>query len=70
MFSKRYWKDSLERIVSSFAGAFLASWSLTHNWQLIGGFTGVIVLYTTLKCLAASAVGDADSASVLKLEES
>ena len=64
--NRRFARGVLERTVSSSAGAALAAWPLTQDWRLITSFSGLMAVYTVLKCVAAYRVGDKGSPSLLK----
>jgi Putative lactococcus lactis phage r1t holin len=64
--TRRFLRGLFERTASSSAGAALSAWAITTNWREIAAFSGLMAVYTVLKCFAASEVGDKDSPSLLK----
>ncbi|HEU5475706.1 MAG TPA: holin [Actinophytocola sp.] len=72
MFTRAFWADLGERVVSSFAGGVLAAlggdavnaWEV--DWKTALGFGAGAALVSLVKGLAARRVGDAESASLLK----
>lgn len=71
MWTKTYWRDLVERVISSAAGGGLAAlgggavdlW--TVDLRLVTGMAGGAALVSALKCLTAAAVGDPASAALL-----
>jgi len=74
MFTRAFWKDTAERVVSSAAGGALTAMGLgTLNvlhvdWQVIAGSAAGTGLVSLLKALVASAVNDPKSASLVGLD--
>lgn len=70
IFSKVFWKDTAERVLSSAVqGAitgFVLDQGVGQDWVNIGNVAGGMAVLTLLKCLAASQIGDPDSASLVK----
>lgn len=69
IFSRDFYKDMLERVVSTAAQAALATLVTTAaiqevDWALVGGITASAALASALKCLVASFKGDSDTASL------
>jgi uncharacterized membrane protein YfcA len=78
MFSAIFWRDTAERVVASFAGALLTALGgppvvnalfpalnvLTVDWKTGLGLAGGAALVSLLKALAASQIGDPQSASL------
>ena len=73
MFTRKFWKDTLERVVSSAVQGALVGWVgtdvLGQDWNLILGSAGGMAVLTLLKCVAASRMGETDSASLLPADE-
>lgn len=70
IFSRTFYKDLLERVISTAAQAALATLVTTAaiqevDWALVGGITASAALTSALKCVAASFKGDADTASLV-----
>lgn len=69
MFTKNFWKDLAERAVSTAAqsalGAIGAGELFHLDWKVVAGTVAGATLLSVLKCLAATRVGAADSASLL-----
>lgn len=74
MFSIPYLKDLAERVLASFAGGILAVLgadmfdALHADWKAALGVGLGAAVVSLLKGFAAKAVGDPDSASLVKLE--
>ncbi|MGB2791278.1 MAG: holin [Candidatus Moraniibacteriota bacterium] len=70
IFSKVFWKDTAERVLSSAVqGAitgFVLDQGVGQDWVNIGNVAGGMAVLTLLKCLAVSQIGDPDSASLVK----
>lgn len=66
MFTKKFWMDLSERVISSAAGGALAILLATgsHDWKTVAMGAGVAALVSLLKGLVASQVGRNDSASL------
>jgi hypothetical protein len=71
MFTKAFWRDLGERVVSTFAQATLGllptSWlpGVTIPWWAAFAAGGFAAGLSALKCLAATRSGDSTSASLL-----
>jgi hypothetical protein len=65
-YGRRFFRGMFERSTSSAAVGALSAWTLSQDWRLICSFSGLMAVYTALKCVAASEVGDKDSPSILK----
>lgn len=71
MWSKIYWQDLAERVLTSFAGALVVLWGagglnlLAVNWKLDLSLAGGAALVSLVKGLAAKTIGDPASASLL-----
>lgn len=71
MFSAAFWRDTAERVISSFVGALAAFlggdvldlWAV--NWPSALGVAGGAALVSLIKALLASRVGDPQSAALL-----
>ena len=72
MFTKAFWKDLAERVVSTFAGGVLSVFGLDAlnildaDWKAAFGFGIGAAVLSLLKCLAARKVGDTESAALNK----
>lgn len=71
MYTKQFWKDTTERVVSTAAQAMIASIGTTAffgdmHWKIVLGTTGIAALVSLLKCLVAGSKGDPDSASLVE----
>jgi hypothetical protein len=67
-----FWRDVSERVIASFAGSLLTSFPvvqyfdpLTVGWKIPLGVALGSSLFSLLKALAASGVGDPQSASLV-----
>lgn len=72
MWSKAFWLDTAERVVTSMAeaavGCLIAFTCIQDaNIPLTAGVAGLAGLVTLLKAIAARRVGDPDSAALLPL---
>lgn len=73
MFTRSFWKDTVERVVSSAAGGVLTAlgmdWVdvLNADWEILVGAGVGTGLVSLLKALVASKVNDPDSASLVDL---
>lgn len=70
IFSRTFYKDLLERVISTAAQAALATLVTTAaiqevDWALVGGVTASAALASALKCVAASFKGGPDTASLV-----
>lgn len=71
MFSKLFWKDSLERAVKTFAQVLLALFAgnqvdiVNVDWGQAFSVAGTAVLVSFLTSIVSSKVGDSDSASLV-----
>jgi hypothetical protein len=74
MWTVTYWKDLGERVVASFAGGVLGSWLIVDetlnllevDWGVSLGFGLGAAAVSLLKGLAAKALGNPESASLVK----
>ena len=72
MWSKKFWRDAVERAVSTAAqsallvlgGGALPGSVINANWQNVGGVAAGGAMLTLLKAIAASNVGTKGSASL------
>ena len=73
MFTRKFWQDTLERVLSSAGQGALVGWVgtdvLDQDWRLILGSAGGMAALTLLKCVAAFRVGETDSASFFPADE-
>lgn len=73
MYTKKFWKDASERMVSSAANAVLLAVGanqvnvLDLDAMILLGFAGGGALISFLKALAAAHTGDPESASLVDL---
>lgn len=71
MFTKKFWKDTTERVVSSFAFAVLAVVGadgvniVEIDWPGTLGIASAAALASLLKAFVASQIGDKESASTV-----
>lgn len=70
MFTKAFWLDLAERVISTFAQSLLGAFTadglgLNLTWRGSLAVAGLASLASLLKCLAALKVGAPDSASLL-----
>lgn len=65
MWSFKFFRDAAERIISTAAQALLATMVTSVPWGTKLTIAGLAALASLLKALAASTVGDHDSASLL-----
>jgi hypothetical protein len=71
IFTRSFWKDTLERVIATFAQALLSALPASYvpgvTLPLRGALAvaGGAAALSLLKCLAASRVGDSDSAALL-----
>lgn len=67
----RFWKDTLERAVSTGVQAGLAAIPMSTmlvqevRWDAVGGTAGLAALYCVAKAIIASRVGRSDTASLV-----
>ncbi len=73
MFKIVFWKQAAERAAKSAAQALLGLWvgdtafnAWNADWTLAGGVAAGAVVLSVLTSLASTAVGDRDSASLVK----
>ncbi|WP_313546383.1 holin [Corynebacterium sp.] len=73
MLSKTFLKDAAERAIGTFAQSLLATfgvgtpiWGL--DWETSLGISATAALISVLKSVAASTVGNPESASLVKVE--
>lgn len=73
MFTRSFWKDMVERVVSSAAGGALTALGLDFvnildaDWKVIAGSAAGTGLISLLKALAAHQLNDPNSASLVDL---
>jgi r1t holin len=70
MWTKKFWLDTAERVISTAAQSAAASIGTTAliqgvDWRVVGGTTAVAALLSLLKALYASRKGDGTSASLV-----
>lgn len=66
MFTGKFWRDAAERIVASFAGSYVASAAVFGgilDYKALEIAAGAAI-FSLFKSLAASQIGDKDSASL------
>lgn len=67
MFSKKFWRDALERAISTAAqasaGAIAAGSVFDLDWRVAGGTAITATVLSVIKSLIASQVGAPESAS-------
>jgi hypothetical protein len=71
MYTKQFWKDTLERVISTAAQCALGAIGTTAflggvNWTFVLGTAGGGALMSLLKCLVAAQKGDPTSASLVE----
>ena len=70
MFTSKFWRDTIERVIRSTAWATLGTIGTTKatfqevDWQIVGGTAGLVAVLSFLACMAGSQVGDRQSASL------
>jgi hypothetical protein len=74
VFSKKFLKDATERAIATFAqtaGASLIVSAGLHdvNWVNVASVAGLATLLSILKSIAATQLGDENSASLVNLEK-
>lgn len=67
MWCKKFWKDVAERVVWTFAQAFLAAWVITGGSKALesASIAGAAAVAALLKGVAAHKIGDPESASTV-----
>lgn len=71
IFTRSFWKDTLERVVATAAQALLGALPASHVPGTVLPLRGALAVaggaavLSLLKCVAASRVGDSDSAALL-----
>lgn len=72
MFTAPFWRDAIERSISTAAQALLSVWGagtlfnlLTVDWAAAAGIASGAAALSILKALIAAQVGDRQSASLL-----
>lgn len=71
MLTKRFWKDAFERVISTAAQAAIGAIGATAvvqdlDWKIVAGATGIAALLSFLKAIAATGVGNSQSASLVE----
>lgn len=71
IFSREFYRDMVERVVSTAAQAGLAALLGTAvfaevDWEFVGSTAALAAVACALKCVAASFKGDPDSASLVE----
>lgn len=70
MSTKKFWRDTIERVVSTAAqttaGALLAGSIFTIDWRVLGGTVLGATLLAFAKALIASQTGAPESASLVR----
>jgi hypothetical protein len=71
MFTKKFWMDTVERVVSTTAQAAAGAIGTTAviqgvDWRVVGGTAATAALLSLLKALYASRRGDPNSASLVE----
>ena len=65
MFTKKFWKDTTERVITSAAETAIPTFLGANLWEIdyvvAAGITGSTAVVTFLKCLVATRVGDPES---------
>lgn len=76
MFTKRFWRDTAERVIASAAGGALTPLVLDGvnvldhpNWKTYVGAAATTGLVSFLKAIVASRTGDSQSASLADLDD-
>jgi hypothetical protein len=74
VFSKKFLKDATERAIATFAQTAIASLTVSAglhdvNWVNVASIAGLATLLSILKSIAATQLGDEDSASLVNLEK-
>ena len=72
MYALTFWKDAAERAIRTAAQALLALWAtdvsgvLAVDWVQAGSVAGLAALISVLMSVAATGVGDRESASSIQ----
>ena len=70
MYTIKFWKDTLERVVSSWGEGFIATFGGSNlfelDWQQAAGITGSLAVLTLIKSLAVQPFGDKATASPVR----
>ena len=72
MFTKKFWIDTVERVLSTAAQAAVAAWGLDQmsafdaDWKYIGGLALSAGFLALLKALYARTNGDPEKASLVQ----
>lgn len=71
IFTATFWKDALERVISTAAQAAIGAWGATAviqdvDWRIIGGTAAAAAVLSLVKAVAASGTGRSDSASFVQ----
>ena len=72
MYTLTFWKDAAERAIRTAAQALLALWAtgvsgvLAVDWVQAGSVAGLAALISVLMSVAATGVGDRESASSIQ----
>ncbi len=73
MWSKKFWKDTAERVIGTAAATAIPTFAGANAWDIdyrtAAGITLSASIVTLLKCLAVYTMGDKGTASVLKENE-
>ncbi len=71
MFTKKFWADTVERVLATAAQAAAGAIGTTAviqgiDWRVVGGTAAVAALLSFLKALYARNTGDPNSASLVE----
>ena len=72
MFTIKFWKDAAERAIRTAAQALIALWAtdvsgvLAVDWVQAGSVSALAALMSVLMSIAATGVGDRESAGLTK----
>ena len=72
MFTSKFWKDAGERAIRTAAQALIALWAtdvsgvLAVDWVQAGSVSALAALMSVLMSVAATGVGDPESAGITK----
>lgn len=71
MWTKKFWKDTAERVLATAAQAAAGAIGATAviqgvDWRVVGGTAATAALLSLLKALYASRRGDPNSASLIE----
>jgi len=71
MWTKKFWQDTLERVIATAAQSAVAAIGTTAviqsvDWRVVGGTAATAALLSLLKALYASRRGDPTSASLVE----